>query len=285
MSKASEIENLVDRINDFPTLPTIYTKLMKTMSDPNSTVEDVAEIISKDQATTAKILKITNSPVFAIRNDIETISDAIFFIGFNEVKNLVLTLSVMNMFDDLKSVGVNHILNLWKHSIAVGVVTRVLGNELGIKNIENYLLSGILHDIGKLVLFKILQDKYIEMIDESRNEGIFLNDIEKKYLGIDHSMIGGMLIKKWKLPQSIKLACEYHHTGYDGKKKDTQIACVHLANIISQLMEIGTTGNPVIDKPNFKIWEILDFKENSLSDLYDTFKLNYEQSARILSIN
>ncbi len=119
-------EEIWSKVEDFPTLPTIYTRMVEAISNPRTTVQDVADIIIKDQASTAKILKVVNSPLFGIQKTVNNVTDAIFFLGFNEVKNIVLTLSVMDMFSDTDSFDSFNVVDLWKHSIAVAIISKLL---------------------------------------------------------------------------------------------------------------------------------------------------------------
>lgn len=279
-----DYDKLIENVRDFPTLPTIYTNLMKAMSNPNSTVNEVAEVIARDQATTAKIIRFANSPVFAIHKKIEKISDAIFYIGFNEVKNIVLALSVMNVFRQIKALTSFNIIELWKHSIAVGVITRIYGQQLGIRDIENFFISGILHDIGKLFFVKIFKNQYVEAIEEALESRISLNTVEKKMFDADHCFVGGLIAEKWKLPNSLYSSIRHHEKGTQNGKNNVLIACVHLANITAQIFEFGNSGDNLVDRPNFEIWKILDFKSGTISALYDSIIINYEQSAQILSL-
>ena len=152
------ISRILKSVEDFPTLPTVYTALSDVMANPRSTTQDAANVIMRDQSAASKVLKTANSPLYGFRGRIDTISQAIFHIGFEEVRNLVIAISIMDIFKNTKlSLSYNPV-ELWKHSIAVGVITKLIGKELGVKNLENYFLAGILHDIGKLLFLNELRN-------------------------------------------------------------------------------------------------------------------------------
>lgn len=280
----NNLELIINKVKDFPTLPTIYTKLMKTLADNNSTVKDVAEVISTDQSTVLKILKLANSPVFGLSQKINNVSDAIFYIGFTEVKNIVLALSVMKVFNNINTSSSFNIINYWKHSIGVGIITRQLGTYQKIKNIENYFISGILHDIGIMLLLNVLKDKYIEIFDKSNEEKKDLHIIEKKYLGFDHAFAGGLLAEKWKLPKDIAATIKKHHSCAGMNKEDKLVACVHLADVIAQILEFGSQSTDIIFKPNFKIWNVLNIEKNALLKMRQSIVNNFNKSVQILSV-
>ncbi len=277
-------QQIISRLDDFPTLPTIYSSLLDSISNPRSTVQDVADIISKDQSSSIKLLKVVNSSIYGFKTRIDTVSQAIFLMGFNEVKNIVLSLSVFQIFNSINSQSKFNVVDLWKHSIGVAVASRLLGVTLGIKNVENYFLAGLMHDIGKLVFFKLFPDDYSKAVDEAFNTNIRIKDSEKKFFVIDHDILGDLLAEKWKLPISIRNCIKHHSSGSIDGRIDIQVACVHLANVITSLLELGNSGDDIVDEPNYNIWNELSFKENSLRGLYEQITLQYEQSLSILTL-
>ena len=277
-------QQIVNRLDDFPTLPTIYSSLLEAISNPRSTVQDVADIISKDQSSSVKLLKVVNSSIYGFKTRVDTISQAIFLLGFNEVKNIILSLSVFQIFNSINSQSKFNVVDLWKHSIGVAVISRMLGVTLGIKNVENYFLSGLMHDIGKLVFFKLFPDEYSKAVDDAFNSNMKIKDAEKKHFVIDHDILGDLLAEKWKLPTSIRNCIKFHSNGSIDGKIDVQVACVHLANVIATIFELGNPGDEIIDEPNYQIWNELSFTENALIGSYEQIILQYEQSLSILTL-
>lgn len=277
-----KIHEVMDNIKEFPTLPTIYATLLQVIANPRSTVNDVANIISQDIASSTKILKTVNSAVYHLQSKIDTISQAIFHLGFNEVKNLVMTLSIIDMFDRSQSDLKFNVIDLWKHSIAVGVITRQLGNMAQVKNVENYFLSGIIHDIGKLLFLKNFKEDYNRVLNYVMEHDVSILEAEQKIIGISHEEAGAFLAEKWDLPVSIINSVKYHSNGTVDGKPDMLVACLHLADCIARLLEFGYPGDDLIHKPNPEIWNILKIEPDKISSLLDEFVQSYEQSVSIL---
>lgn len=277
-----DIKQIVEKVKDFPTLPTIYSALLEVIANPRSTAQDVADVISKDQASSTKILRTVNSSIYGIRNEIDTISQAVFHLGFNEVKNLVISLSMVDMMSNTKSLVDFNVVDFWKHSIAVGVITRFIGKLKGIRNIENYFLSGIIHDFGKLFFLKNFYKEYEQVIKIVSNEDKTIKDAEKEIFGTNHTEIGAMLAKKWALPGSIANSIQYHEEGTIDGKDDVLVASVHLANIVARAMSLGNPGDHLIPRPNKKVVEYLNIEEDSFSTNYQRIMMDYEQSVGIL---
>lgn len=278
----ADVEKLTQKVEEFPTLPTIYTALSEVMANPRSTIQDAVNIISQDQASASKILKAANSSVYGIRVNIDTITQAIFYIGFDEVKNLVLALSVIDIFNrDAKNQVLNPV-GLWKHSIAVGVITRTLGKSLSIRHLENYFIAGILHDIGKLFFYRFMPEEYKKVIEYSQENSVSLREAEKTIIGITDTIAGELLAQKWRLPRNIINAISYHYSGLVDGKVDSLTSCVHLAEIISTMLELGDSGYDMILQPNAKLWDELKFDKNVFTNNLDQIITDYNESISLL---
>jgi len=276
--------DLINSINDFPTLPTIYNSLLVTMQNPRSTIQDIANVISNDQVVVLKILKVTNSSLYGFNKKIDTISDAIFLLGQNEIKNIVLALSVMKIFSQIKSISNFNVTDLWKHSIAVGVIAKSLGELSGAMNTENLFVSGIIHDFGKLFFLKVAREEYLEIINNAIEEKISLSTSEKLHFGVNHDIIGGLLAKKWQLPGNIIESINFHNAKRLNFTNNKQIACIQLANIIANMLNLGNPGYEIIDQPSFDIWSVLNLPPGSLVNQHSSILEQYNQSVQILSL-
>lgn len=282
MSDSLELNKMVDKLGEFPTLPTIYTSLLETLSNPRSTVQDVAEVILKDQSSTLKILKIVNSVAYGLQSRVDTISQAIFYIGFSEIKNIVLTLSVIDVFTNTKSLTYFNLVDFWKHSIAVGIISRKLAKLIGIKNTENYFLAGIVHDIGKLFFIHTFGDEYNKVVKYGLDNKLVIWDSENKVYGFNHMDIGEMLADKWQLPATINHAIKYHHSNRIGEGTPELTVCVHLADVIARIMELGNPGDNQVYPPSEEVWKILNIPPDTFAKMYNSIITEYRQSVGIL---
>ncbi len=275
-------EKILSGINNLPTLPTVYTSLSEAISDPHTSNEQLAKIISADQASIFKILKIANSSFFGLRGRIDTISQAILFLGFNEIKNIVFTLTIMNFFPKEKHIVNFKPTDFWAHSIATGIITRKIGAHLGIKNLESFFISGALHDIGKLAFLEFAQKDYIQVIELVDHKNCLIREAEKEIFGLDHARAGYLLAEKWKLPLSIQNAIYYHHNGYVGSEKDFLTASVHIGNIIARTLELGFPGDNLIPRPNSRATEILNLPERFFSSILKSVQKDFEHLVEIM---
>ena len=275
-------EKILTQINTLPTLPKIYSAISEALDDPNTTSDKLARIISTDQASAFKILKVVNSPYYGFRGKIETISQAILYLGFNEVKNIVYSLSLINYFSKDKRISNFRPLDIWGHSIGVAVITRTIGRALGAGNLENYFLAGIFHDIGKLIFFEFANEGYSEVLKIVEDTGCRIGEAETEVFGLDHARAGKLLAAKWKLPQNIQDAIYYHHSGICPNEKNRIVCAVHIGNIVARIMSLGFPGDPLIPEPNIEVWEELNLPDGFFKQFRKEIEREFENTIQYM---
>ncbi len=275
----------IENFDDFPTLPTIYYKLVDALSNTSTTIKDLSNLVSTDIALSFKLLKIVNSSIYGLSTKVNSIDKAIFHLGFRELKNIILSTKIIEVFSDVNSNSKFDLVEFWKHSIAVGAISRIIAQELGQKNLDEYLLSGITHDIGKLVLIKILGSEYNVVFMIMEKEGITLLEAEQKVLGTTHQEIGLKLAESWNLDQNILNVIRYHNDGLVGSNYDQLVGVVHISNVLAKILGLGHSGCDSITQPNQLLWRRLDITKFDKESFYDRIKTDYEQANEILIIN
>lgn len=275
----------IENFDDFPTLPTIYYKLVDALSNTSTTIKDLSNLVSTDIALSFKLLKIVNSSIYGLSTKVNSIDKAIFHLGFRELKNIILSTKIIEVFSDINSNSKFDLVEFWKHSIAVGTISRIIAQELGQKNLDEYLLSGITHDIGKLVLIKILGSEYNVVFILMEKENISLLAAEQKILGITHQEIGLKLAESWNLDKNILNVIRYHNDGLIGSNYDQLVGVVHISNILAKLLNLGHSGCDRISQPNQLLWRRLDITRFDKNIIYDRIETDYEQAKEILIIN
>ncbi len=268
-------KEILNKIETIPTLPAIYQRLLSVLEDPNSTSADIANVISLDQVTALKVLRIANSPIFRLTGRIDSIQQAVMQLGLIEVRNIVLAISVIkvlkmeNLFPYLK------VTDFWKHSIAVGAASKIIAHEIEPSESEDAFLGGILHDIGKLVLMIYFTDDYQKVFESYSPDNKTISETEKEILGYDHAYIGGTLAKYWEQSEKIVNIISYHNIGMIDDKLDKSVAIVHLGDIYARSLELGNPGDNLIPEPNHRIWEIINLPEDFFTKNADNLRLSF----------
>ena len=278
----NSFEIIIQNIKNLQTLPTIYTSISEALKDPLVTPEKLAQIISIDQVSSVKILKVANSPFYGFRGRIDTISQAILYLGFDEIKNIIFALSVVNIFTKDREILNFRPTDLWAHSIAVGIGTRLIGSAIGEKELENYFLAGIIHDIGKLLFIEFLPKDYGKVLKLVEEKNCYIKEAEFEVLGMDHCKAGQMLAEKWKLPAGLQDAILLHHAGIKANQTSKLIASVHIADILATALELGKCGDNMIPEPNYKVWEIVKLPKGFFPSIRKKLIDDFNQTVRVM---
>ena len=255
--RLSHPKDLIDEDDEaLFSLPKVYLELQTALSDPDKTFQDLGEIISFDPALSARLLKIVNSPFYGFPSKIETVSHAISIIGMDPLTDLALATLVIYQFRGIP----NNLFNMekfWRHSMACGVVARSIAEYRDEKNIERFYLAGILHDIGRLVIFKkepaLARDAFYR--SRAERENIYLS--EQKLMGFDHADVGRELLKAWKLPPRLVEAVGCHHQPQAAKEFPVEAAVIHTSDYIVHVLQAGSDSE--FSEPQLypKSWEII----------------------------
>ena len=256
-------------------LPKIYFVLQEALNDPDKTFQDIGDIISCDPALTARLLKIVNSPFYGFPSEIETISHAISIIGMSQLTDLALATLVIYQFRCIPNTLFN-MEKFWRHSMACGVAARSIAEFRGEKNAERFYLAGILHDIGRLVIFKkepVLAREAFFRSKEQR-ENIYLS--EQKLMGFNHADVGGELLKAWKLPPRLVEAVAFHHQPQEAKLYSFEAAVIHTSDYIVHVLSVGSDAEFSEPQLHSKSWDIIGMDPDDFEFMKDKVKRQYE---------
>ncbi len=241
--KPDEILKELDSIKDIPTLPTIVFELNELLQDPNTPITDISDIIEKDQAMSLRVLKLVNSAFYGIHKEVNDIGNAIVLLGFNTVRNAIVSLGVINSFSGVKSLEGFDISDFWKHSLAVAVVSKSLAEKTKIASPDSCFVGGLLHDIGKVILAQYFQDLFEKVWNAAKRENISFYEAEKKEIAIDHAIIGAHLATNWELPESFIDVIRWHHDVRNDSESKKMILIIYLSDIIVNSYNADPDGN------------------------------------------
>ncbi len=276
----SSPRDLISEDETIFSLPEIYFELQEGLNDPDKTFQDIGEIIRCDAALTARLLKIVNSPFFGFPSEIETISHAISIIGMNQLTDLALATLVIYQFRGIP----NSLFNMekfWRHSMSCGVAARSIAEFRGEKNVERFYLAGILHDIGRLVIFKkepaLAREAFVRSKEQPEN--IFLS--ERELMGFDHADVGGELLKAWKLPPRLVEAVAFHHQPQAAKRYPFEAAVIHTSDYIVHVLNAGSDDEFSEPQLHPKSWDIIGLDADDFEFMKDKVKRQYEGLVRM----
>jgi len=228
------IKSIISQIESLPSMPSIYTEIISEMQSDDPAIKKVGEIISKDLSMTAKILQMVNSAFFGLFQKINSPEQAVMMLGLQTIKALVLSVKIFSEFNQ-KDFSCFNIDALFNHSLAVGMYAKtIIENEnLDQGLINNSMMAGLLHDLGKLILATNFEEPYRQILDEAQSTGRNLLDLEYKTFGTSHAEIGAYLMGLWRLETSIIEAIAFHHLPVRSMTQNIGLlTAVHVANAL-----------------------------------------------------
>ena len=249
------IKKLADPTIKLPEVPSIVFELNEVIANPMSSADDIAQVVQKSPSLTAILLKFANSPFYGFPSKIDKISLAVTLIGTREICGLALGLSILSTFDKIPKEFLD-MFSFLKHSVACGIISRMLATHKGISQTEQFFVSGLLHDIGRLIIYCNYPEDSRNILSLSRINNNLLYEAESNYFGCNHSHFGKHLIQQWKLPLSLENNIFYHHNPSESQKP-VPATLVHLADIITNGLGIGTSGERFVPPLDTEAWEAL----------------------------
>ncbi len=223
------IEELVEGVQDLVPLPKAYIRIQELVNDPDSSLEDVTKVIANDAALTSRILRIANSAYMGLASKVDTVGRAVQVLGLNQVHDLALAGAAVGSLTKIKVPALD-INDFWRRSVYCAVVARIICKQRQLGSPERLFVSGLLHDIGHLLLAYREPEKHAELRASSIETGRPMAVIEQQELGFTYAELGAALLKNWQLPDAI-VAPVQHHVRSLGEVSADQVAEVAVLNV------------------------------------------------------
>lgn len=274
------LEGLVDKTATVYSLPLSYERLVEAINHPRSSITEIAKVINEDQGLTVRLLKLANSPMFGYFSKIDSVSKAVTIIGTQQLRDLALAVSVMEIFTGIPKDLIS-MKSFWQHSLGCGIIARALAIYRRETNVERFFAAGILHDLGRLVMCTAVPDLMREVLDAGRKEESLLFRIENNRFGFNHAEVGGGLLTKWKIPLSIVEPVACHHSPGGAAQYPLETAIIHLANIVCNALEVGSSGEWYVPPINPAAWEKLDMPSGTISTIIRQVRPQMEETFAI----
>jgi len=235
----------LERIPDIPTLPNVVIKVNEMLRDEDTSIQKLTKIIENDQAMVAKILKLVNSTFYGFRAKIKNIPHAVIILGFNTLRNAIVSVSIVKAFSGKEGIEGFEITDFWKHSVAVAVTCRYLAEQTKLDAPNDCFIAGLLHDIGKVVLSQNFTELFVKVWNLVKKDDLSFNEAEKELLPVTHCQIGGYLAEKWQFPRTLVESTTYHHSIKKTVTDLNQLIIIHTADTIVNSYNPGSKGSQV----------------------------------------
>ena len=256
--------SLIESDPKLTALPDVFVRISEVLNDPNSTAKAAADAIGKDTGLSAKLLKVVNSAFYGFPVKVDTLSRAVTIVGSRQITTLAMGLSVIAVFRDLPG-GLVDMRSFWKHSIGCGIIASTLADPEEELDAERLFVAGLLHDVGRLVLYRCLPRHAAHALALARTERILLREAEVRLLGFDHAMLGGMLLRKWRFPENLEKAVRHHHGGTNFALP--MPAMVHVADVMANALVAGSSGEGLVPPIAPAAWSTTRLAPARLTDV------------------
>jgi len=283
------IADIVKQIHRLPTLPVVYAQLERLIANPTTSARQLGVIVAEDQALATTILKVVNSAFYGFSQAITSTERAVVLLGFNELKHIALSISVLNYFKNDIETDEFDMRSFWRHSLGVGVCARIIAQKLGPHsgtNPEEAFTAGLIHDIGKLLAHQFMNKLFLEAIRICSWQKITISDAEKITLGFTHALLGEALLVHWKLPPVLARAVRYHNSPqiYTNGIAFSLVSLIHVADVFVRALEIGSGGDPFIPRLCIAAWHRLGLKPSHIKPILQETEKAYREMSGIMTL-
>lgn len=234
--------NEIMEIQEFATLPPVAAKVLMLLENDDVDIRDISHVIETDASLTMKLLRVANSPIYAIRTQISSIHQAILTLGLNRLTNIVIGVSIFSRFlMNTQKQALDFMEKFWWHSSCTGVVAKVLSGKLKKQYKEYEFIGGLLHDIGKLAMVQFNTGLYIDVLRLINEEKYTDVDAEIKIFGVDHLEVGEKIFHLWKLPSELSYIVSHHSKIDQLNQSQELVSIIRVADLLCEMWgaEIG----------------------------------------------
>lgn len=248
MDTATPAETMVAAVNELPPMPHVVTKVMDLLSDPNSQMSEMIQILSLDPTLVARLIRVSNSALYGRGQETTSLGQAVVRLGAKTVRSLVMAASMKSLFPlDRTNVGVWG-QTLWQHSVECGLASRKVAQAVGYPDPEEAFVGGVLHDMGKVVVLLHKSEEFRQILKRQVTAKESSTTAEMAVLGFDHTDVGQLLLEKWQIPGNLQACVKYHHNPSESGKDLQLVQIVAAGNYLSHAFgsqaDIAHAENP-----------------------------------------
>jgi putative nucleotidyltransferase with HDIG domain len=252
----------INKSFEIPSIPLVLIKIIQTLDADTSSAKELEELILHDPALAARILRLANSAFYSFRATVKTISHAISLLGMNLVTSLAIGINIFDTFTKGSKSESALINKLWTHSCCVAVLVKEIWTQRGGRSKEGEFafLCGLLHDLGKVVLFKTYPGHYntiFEIAKQDADPAISAYEIEN--YGVDHAVVGETLAKQWGFPPELISVIRRHHDPLSAEVP--MVRAVMFADLLAKQLKIGYDGDDGLYDEMAKLQTKLEISE------------------------
>jgi HD-like signal output (HDOD) protein len=258
----------------------LILEIEAALRSPQCSLSMIGDTIEKDVDLTARLLRFANSAYCGFSTKLSTVAEAISLIGIQQVQDLLTASSVIERFAGVSSEFVS-VQSFWQHSLATGIGARLIAMEGRLPKPDRLFVAGLLHDIGRLVLFLQTPRQAEKIFRLYQSERMLLREAEVRVLGFDHQNVAEALLHSWKYPPTLVMAVGYHHQPCGCEAAKVEASVVHLADHLVNAMRVGNSGEKFVPPLNPQAWTALGLQPDVLAHVVNGIDEQFEAVAEM----
>lgn len=256
-----QIEKRLKYCPRLPSLSTINSALRELLGADQRYTSQVAEIIRRDPSLTARLLRLVNSVYYGHSTPVNSIEEAVFYLGVRQIRQLVMVTPVIEDFQRLAGRAPFPWRDFWQHCIGTAILTREVIGGIHSPTDEVDYVAGLIHDVGKIALAAVCPEHFDCVFNAQADRPGDLLARERSVVGLDHAELGALYLRSHNLPEVFVDVARFHHQPERAARHASLVAAVQIADLLVRHAGIGNSGNrtPVseADWMNASGWEIL----------------------------
>ncbi len=262
------VESALGQLNDIATLPEIARAVMAAADNPETSADDVEQLVSSDAVLAARVLKVVNSSFYGMPGEVGSIHQAVVMLGLSAVKNIAIAASLGKLFRGTSIHDFFDARELWQHSTAVACASRMIAKQIGYDP-EQAFLAGMLHKMGLVVEMQFAPEKLGQVIDRLfESGGERLLDIEREVIGATHEEFGRAFCHKWQFPAVLQEAVGAHHAPLTLQGEARTLACIIcVSNYLSDAAGVGYIGTVNGEMPPPELLDELGVSNDTIEEI------------------
>jgi putative nucleotidyltransferase with HDIG domain len=273
------LADVVKGIRDLPSLPSVVIELLNSFEQTDASTSALANKVSQDQALAAKTLRLANSSFYGLQHKVTTIQQAITVLGFDNVRTLVMAAGVISNFSSSVQEDFN-LANFWQHAVGTALCAKALARALNLSQ-DHAFISGLLHDIGRLVLVSQFPDQYAKIIAYRTEHDCTMLEAERSVVVVDHTIIGQALAAYWKFPIVIQRSIENHHAPMLQDLGGIP-SVIHIADAIAYALDLTGSEDDLVPVISDNAWHSLNLSPAMLRAVFRQTEAEFEEVCKIL---
>ena len=252
----SKVERILGSCEHLPATPQVFVRLWSIIDRPDTTVDELTEVVESDPSLAASLLRIVNSVSFGLNRHISSVREGIVYLGFSQLKSLSIAIVVKTGLllqrPQMKTMDRNL---LWRHCLSAGIAARFLAREANIHQ-GTAFVAGLLHDMGWMLMDLAVPAELEPIFADAARKNMSTEALEFQRFGFTHADVGAWLMERWGLPSILCDGVRYHHWPGKSPRHQDLAAVVHIADVLATQAMPYLTELPMPEDAPDSVWRI-----------------------------